>query len=227
MVSVEPSDFSPRVMEHVVRKAGRSPETLAYSFQRPADSDSRELSLEDLVDRVCFGNLGAIPDVSGLKLAALDSARKVVVEPAGISWLFALRGELAQHGLGYDLRYGAVCIDTLEGIAAWQDVTGVLSIIPAVRSRLHEEWSSSTLIDVVEMPLRDVFVFLSETHMVQIDTSRLPETAASGETKTTLDTPVTINVQSVSFRDGLGLLLKQLELRAWLAGETIVIGPRQ
>jgi hypothetical protein len=69
--------------------------------------------------------------------------------------------------------------------------------------------------------------FRSAVAAIQSDTSRLTDTAVSGETGTTLDTPVTINVKSVSFRDGLGLLLNRLELRAWLEGDKIVIGPRQ
>lgn len=227
VVYVEPTGFSPRVIEEVVQRTSRNPEGLAYSFSHTADSDPRELSLEKLIDRICLFEFHTMAELEGLKLAKLDGKSIVVLEPHGISWLFALRDTLARHNLGIDLRYGTPCIDTLDGIAMWSDPTGVLSIVPPVRSRFHKEWSDSTWIDVVEMPLQDVLQFLSDLHEVQFDTSRLEGTAVSEKTGVTLETPITLKIVGrLSFRDGLGILLRQLGLHASMRGNAIEIGPQ-
>jgi len=66
-------------------------------------------------------------------------------------------------------------------------------------------------------------LYLAETHSIQFDTSLLPETATSGDNGTTLETPVTISIRSLPLRHTLGVLLKQVNCRAILRGETIVI----
>lgn len=226
VIHIDPIGISPRVIEHIVRKASQNPDGSANLFTRPASPVPRELSMEDLVGRACFGNLGVAPDLDGLKLAKLDATSPVVVPPNGTTWLLTLRDVLARHGLGYDLRYGKLCIDTFDGIAAWQDPTGVTGIIPPAHTRLFEQWSQPTYIDFVETPLGDVLQFLADLHMTQFDTSGLSDTGAAEEGRVTLETPITTQVQGLSFRDGLGVLLEQVELQASLRKSTIVISPR-
>jgi hypothetical protein len=131
---------------------------------------------------------------------------------------------LQSYGLGYDLRYGEVLIDRLESITAWQDESGVSSLVPALGSRMAEELEKVTYIDFVEMPLKDVVWYFSELHGVPIELA----TVANGQDGQAADEiPVTATLMGFTLRDTLGKILSDLKYRIRLHGDTLVIEPRQ
>src|SRR5262245_61108570 len=68
--------------------------------------------------------------------------------------------------------------------------------------------NQSTTVDVVEMPLKDVVLYLSESHNIPIilDLRQLEEASVSS------DTPVTKSVRGIKLRSALNLLLRDLDL---------------
>src|SRR5262245_54127434 len=74
--------------------------------------------------------------------------------------------------------------------------------------RIESELSKETSVDVVEQPLKDVMLLLSENHNIPIllCQKKLEEASVSP------DTPVTKTLRGIQLRSLLRLLLKDLEL---------------
>jgi hypothetical protein len=74
----------------------------------------------------------------------------------------------------------------------------------SIRAALNEK----TTVDVVEQPLKDVVMYLSELHKIPIvlNAKKLEEASISP------DTPVTKSVRGITLRSALNLVLRDLEL---------------
>ncbi|HEY2413623.1 MAG TPA: VWA domain-containing protein, partial [Pirellulaceae bacterium] len=85
--------------------------------------------------------------------------------------------------------------------------------------RIYTELGKNTTIDVVEMPLKDVVLYLTETHNIPIVLSlkKLEEASVSA------DTPVTKSLRSITLRSALRLILKELELTYVVRDEVLQI----
>jgi hypothetical protein len=140
----------------------------------------------------------------------------------------ALYETLSPSGLACDWRYGGIWIDKADAIKDWKDPTGVSQIVPPPASRLAGEWNKKMTIDVVEMPLHDVCLYLRDTHEgnLQFDLSYLPTKIDSTGKKQALGYIVTMSRKGSAFKDCLGYMLYTLDLKGRLAGETIVIEPQ-
>ncbi|HEY2411822.1 MAG TPA: hypothetical protein VGI40_06255 [Pirellulaceae bacterium] len=73
---------------------------------------------------------------------------------------------------------------------------------------IRAELNKTTYVDVVEMPLKDVVLYLQETHNIPIILSlrKLEEASISP------DTPVTKSLRGITLRSALKLLLNDLDL---------------
>src|SRR6476620_6730033 len=85
----------------------------------------------------------------------------------------------------------------------------------SVRAALNQ----TTSFDVVEMPLKDVVLYLTETHNIPIVLSlkKLEEASVSA------DTPVTKSLRGITLRSALRLILKDLELTYVVRDEVLQI----
>jgi hypothetical protein len=223
IVQLEPRGFSPRILEEVAGRTRYDPRKLALAFMPPGEHYT-DTTWEDLIKQAYFEMDSYTElDLSGLEKAALKETQSVDINAVEQPWLLALRESLKPYGLGYDLRYNTFCIDTIDSIEAWQDTTLVTAIIPPLDSELEVEWAQACWLEVVEMPFRDVLSYLAEGRQIRFDTRFLKEAAATNETEATLDTPVTITIERASLKNSLAILLRRLNCKAWLQGETIVV----
>lgn len=85
--------------------------------------------------------------------------------------------------------------------------------------RIYQELGKNTTIDVVEMPLKDVVLYLTETHNIPIVLSlkKLEEASVSS------DTPITKSLRGITLRSALRLILKELELTYVVRDEVMQI----
>ncbi|MEN6458868.1 MAG: hypothetical protein ABFC63_08050 [Thermoguttaceae bacterium] len=85
--------------------------------------------------------------------------------------------------------------------------------------RIREALNSPTKLDFSEQPLSDVIDFLKDYHKIpiEIDAKALEEKGVG------TDSPVTRNLQGVSLRSALRLILKQLELTYLIKDEVLLI----
>jgi hypothetical protein len=109
----------------------------------------------------------------------------------------------------------------------WQDITlqrekyqaANLQEESGAEQRILSELNKNTSVDVVEMPLKDVMLYLSEMHNIPIVLSRkkLEEASISP------DVPVTKTLRGITLRSALRLILKDLELSYMVQDEVIQI----
>jgi len=85
--------------------------------------------------------------------------------------------------------------------------------------RIFDELNRTATIDVVEMSLKDVVTYLSDTHGIPIvlSSKKLDEAGVS------VDTPVTKSLRGITLRSALRLLLKDLELTYVVRDEVLQI----
>jgi hypothetical protein len=85
--------------------------------------------------------------------------------------------------------------------------------------RIFLELNKTTNLEVVEMPLKDVVLYLSETHNIPIvlSTKKLEEASVSP------DTPITKSFRGITLRSALRLLLRELELTYVVRDEVLQI----
>jgi hypothetical protein len=89
----------------------------------------------------------------------------------------------------------------------------------SMTDRIEAELNNHTNVDLVDMPLKDVAVFLSDTHGIPIVLSKKKLEEAS----VTPDTPVTLTLRGVTLRSVLRLILKEQELTYVLRDEVLQI----
>ena len=82
------------------------------------------------------------------------------------------------------------------------------TLAESVYQSLEEKLSSKTAIHVKEMPLSRLMREISEAHQIPI----FPQQRALQQAKVSLETPVTIDIHSVSLRMGLSLVLSKAGL---------------
>lgn len=92
------------------------------------------------------------------------------------------------------------------------------SQLPSGRERIERELERATNIDVVEMPLKDVVIFLSETHSIPLRLNLKKLEAAS----VSPDVPITTSLKNISLAAALDLVLSDLEL-GYYTTEVLVI----
>jgi RNA polymerase sigma factor (sigma-70 family) len=85
--------------------------------------------------------------------------------------------------------------------------------------KLEAELKKSTQLEFVETPLQDVFEFLKDYHgiEIQIDRKALDDVGIGS------DTPVTRNLNGISLRTGLRLILRDLDLTYTTMDEVLLI----
>lgn len=88
----------------------------------------------------------------------------------------------------------------------------------SARQRCENELSKITELEVVEMPLKDVMIYLQEKHGIPIllNAKKLEEASVSP------DSPITKSLRGISLAAALDLMLKDLELDYYV-GEVLVI----
>ena len=109
----------------------------------------------------------------------------------------------------------------------WEDLTMRRQKYKAVdlgrqggaEEKIFNELNRVTEIDVVEMPLKDVVLFIQDRHGIPIVLSQKKLEEASVST----DTPVTKSLRGVTLRSALRLILKDLELTYVVRNEVLQI----
>jgi hypothetical protein len=88
----------------------------------------------------------------------------------------------------------------------------------SARERIETELERTTDLEVVEMPLKDVMIYLQEKHEIPIvlNLKKLEEASISA------DAPVTKSLRNIRLAAALDLMLEDLEL-AYYAGEVLAI----
>jgi hypothetical protein len=109
----------------------------------------------------------------------------------------------------------------------WEDLTLRRQKFKAVdlgrrggaEEKIFNELNRTTDVDVVEMPLKDVVMYLQDKHQIPIVLSDKKLEEASIST----DTPVTKSLKNVTLRSALRLILKDLELTYVVRDEVLQI----
>jgi hypothetical protein len=133
----------------------------------------------------------------------------------------ALPGAIVVVATATEHRRARLVIDTICGLR--DDTPGPVVIPPApigaAEKRILAALDEPMSLDVVEMPLRDVVLYLVDRHGVPLIllADKLEEASVG------LDTPITKNLNGISLRSVLQLVLKDLELTYVLRDEALVI----
>lgn len=217
------TELSPRVIAELLNPS-HDPRWLAIAL-RPMQDFGREMTVTELWAQVGSALYVQNEDdlLAKLKAAAIDGNTPVKAELIDTPRLILLARILKPHGLGYDVRFGSVCVDTLESIAKWRDPSGVTSLSPRSSSELYEAWNNKTYMFYDDRPLNEVVNYLSEYHKVPIDLSSLPYSETISGTKPAKDSPVTVHLSGVAFKNALAITLNNAGCKASIQGETIVV----
>jgi len=88
-----------------------------------------------------------------------------------------------------------------------------------IEQRILNELDKETNVDFVEMPLKDVIIYLSELHDIPLIVlgNKLRDASISA------DTPITKTLRGISLRSALRLILKDLELTYAIRDQAIVV----
>jgi hypothetical protein len=216
----------PQALEGAVYAAGENPQLLLFLF-RPVNLEFADVSLKDaMLQCIKSANVPIRIDLRSLAEAGISSNQSISSQISEAPLLVGLSKMLRPYSLDCDFRYGMLCIDAASSLAKWKDATGVAQIVPPPGSRLAEQWARSTMVDVVEMPLQDVALYLQEVHKVRFDISLMPTVQKPGSSVATFDSPITASLRGITFKDALATILDQLHCKASLHGEIIVIEPR-
>jgi hypothetical protein len=126
---------------------------------------------------------------------------------------------------GSSQRRARLVIDTICELrettteAAAEPVTIPPPATGEMEQRILNELDKETNVDFVEMPLKDVIIYLSELHGIPLIVlgNKLREASVSA------DTPITKKLRGISLRSALHLILKDLELTYAIRDQAIVI----
>jgi hypothetical protein len=225
ITSEEGADYGPNLPKLLAKAAGEDPRLLVRLFAA-IDFDFTNMPLKDVALFVQeSAQLPVRIDVRGLEEASISVDLPITYKAQGLPLLISLGQMLKPHEAGCDYRYGMLCIDALDSIAKWKDETGVTEITPPKGSRLAREWNKTTTLEVIEMPLKDVLLYLTEVYggNVLFDVSRLPASTGPNFNILAADSLITTNLRGISLQNCLGIILDQLGCKASLKGEVIVI----
>jgi hypothetical protein len=216
----------PQALESVVYAAGRNPALMTILF-RPINLEFQDLPLKDVVLQCTrTANVPIRFDFRSMAAAYLSPDLPISAHIADEPLLVGISKMLRPYSLDCDFRHGMLCIVPASSLATWEDATDVSGIIPPPGSHLADEWTKTTTVDVVEMPLKDVALYLQEVHRVRFDLSLMPTTPQPNASFVTADTPVTASLRGISFKEALAIILENIGCKASLQGETIVIDPQ-
>jgi hypothetical protein len=226
---VGPPDLAVRgqALESVVLAAGENPSIMSFLF-RPIRLELAEVPLKDAV-LLCseLANVAIRMDLRSLEEASISPDLKISANTGDLPLFVNLSQLLRPVGLDCDFRYGMLRVVALSSLTAtWKDPTCITQIVPSPGSNLAQEWKKFTTVDVREMPLKDVVLYLQETHRVPFDISLMPTSPAANSPFTTQDSAVTASLRGITFRDALATILSQLHCKASVRGEVIVIEPQ-
>jgi hypothetical protein len=223
VLHLEPDFLSPRILEQVACEAAGTPESLAVHFAplEPFHPQSTLVDLGLMVQRR-FDDI-RLDDSNWL--GGLPGSLYVPDELSSDPLLIVLAKMLRNLGLGYDLRYGQIVLDSPESIARWQDPTGVLTLRPAMESKVAAALDAPTYLDVVELPLVDVLEYLSAFHGISIRAAD-PFLQDAHRTLPASEVLVTTTFRSISLRNSLGRLLSRLNYKVNLHDEVLTIEPQ-
>jgi hypothetical protein len=126
----------------------------------------------------------------------------------------------ATNGVSCEYRYGSLWLTSSEDAKDWRDPTGVADIEPPTESPLARAWNEPVKLQTVETPLNMALQFMIQPLAISIDASKIPGPETGG-----VFIPVTTNLNGVTFRHALAMLLYQTRCRCKLEGETLVILP--
>src|SRR5262245_4979923 len=221
----EPPSIHPRTLEGIQATAQLvQPFALFFS---PVCLEFNSVPLKDVV--VYIQQTASIPlriDGRALQHMGLSFNMPITARVEDAPLLIALNELFKPHNLACDFRYGTICVVPADSIENWQDKTGVTELSPPPGSRVAAEWNRTTTVDMVEMPLKDVCLYLSEVHQVRIDPTLMPARSKPGSNAATIDAPVTVSLRGVTLCNALGVILDSLDCQASLEGERIVIQPQ-
>jgi hypothetical protein len=116
---------------------------------------------------------------------------------------------------------------TYPTVERWQEITDQRAKYKSVdvhrpgsaEQRILNELNKTTVLDAVEMPLKDLANYLSDLHQIPI----VLATKKLDEAGITPDTPITKTLRGVTLRSALRLVLKDLELSYLVEDEVIQI----
>jgi hypothetical protein len=94
-----------------------------------------------------------------------------------------------------------------------------LKTVTPIEKKIRDALESETKMDFVEMPLQDAVIYLKDYHgiEIQLDSKALEDLGLGS------DTPVTLNVNGISLKSGLRLLLKNYDLTYIIENEVLLI----
>ena len=93
---------------------------------------------------------------------------------------------------------------------------------PTAEEKILETFDKPTTVDWSELPFEEVLAFLADHHKVPIIVDR----ASLKEQEVSVDSPITLSLNNVSFRSVLQLVLEPLELEWVIRHEVLVITTR-
>ncbi len=90
---------------------------------------------------------------------------------------------------------------------------------PPAEEKIEKALSEPARMEFIETPLQDVVEFLKDHHGIEIQLDRKAlDNAAIGS-----DTPITRNIHGISFKNGLRLMLREMDLDTVIENEVLLI----
>jgi len=210
----------PRLARHLAERTINDP-VLVQELLQPVSLDFIETPLKDVFQLIKdMRGIQLELDVKRLEEAGVNIDSPVTCNTNNLPLIVAFKELFAGYRLAADYRYGTLVVTTTQSAESWRDPTGVTTMVPPRGSTLEKAWTRPARFEFIETPMADALLFIEDQHGIQLDASKVIEfqkqVAPHG-------LPVTCNLNGLSLRDSLGLLLEPLDFRVTLRGETLVI----